>query len=99
MNHDEENKKSIQDKLANLKYNSNTSAHLKVDLNKCEKCKEKTCTFICPANVYEYNEDIAEITVQYENCLECGACRISCPKDAISWEYPASGSGVIFKNS
>ena len=99
MNNDDKNKKSIQDKLSNLKYNCKTKAHLKVDLKKCAKCKEKTCTFICPANVYEYNKSINEITLQYENCLECGACRISCPKGAISWEYPSFGCGVIFKNS
>ena len=57
------------------------------------------CHHICPADVYELDENLGEIVVRYENCLECGACRISCPKNAISWEYPTAGCGVILKNN
>ena len=95
----QENKKSIQDKLATIKYNCSSKSHLSVNQKKCAKCKTKICTQICPAKVYEFDENIDEIIVQYENCLECGACRIACPKNAISWEYPESGCGVIFKNN
>ena len=99
MEENKKNKKSIQDKLATIKYNCNNKSHLILDPKKCEKCKEKICTTICPASVYELDENLGEIIVQYENCLECGACRIACPKNAISWEYPSSGCGVIFKNN
>lgn len=93
------NKKSIQDKLATIKYNCDDKTHLILDKNKCKKCKEKICTKVCPANVYELDEYTDEILVQYENCLECGACKIACPKKAIDWNYPSSGCGVIFKNN
>ena len=99
MKNDKDNKKSIQDKLATIKYNCGNKSHLIIDVTKCENCKEKTCTHICPAAVYEADENLEEIVVQYENCLECGACRVACPKGAISWEYPSAGQGVIFKNS
>ncbi len=99
MNNKEKNKKSIQDKLSNLKYNANSEAHLKVDIKKCLKCTSKPCTFICPAGVYEYRDDINEILVQYENCLECGACKVVCPYNSIDWQYPKSGCGIILKNS
>ena len=99
MTQKDKNKKSIQDKLTTIKYNCDNKSHLGVDLKKCAKCKDKICTKICPAKVYEYDENLKEIIVQYENCLECGACRIACPKDAIKWEYPSSGCGVIFKNN
>ena len=95
----QKNKKSIQDKLATIKYNCSEESHLNVEQKKCAKCKNKVCTKICPAKVYEFDENLNEIIVQYENCLECGACRIACPKGAISWEYPSSGCGVIFKNN
>jgi len=98
MTQDDKNKKSIQDKLATIKYNCDNKTHLHVDIEKCKKCKEKVCTKICPAKVYEADE-YGEIIVQYENCLECGACRIACPKGAITWEYPSSGCGVIFKHN
>ncbi len=94
-----ENKKSIQEKLNTIKYNCGNKTHLVVDNKKCKKCKQKTCSFICPANVYVIDDETKETIVQYENCLECGACRISCPQEAIEWCYPESGQGVIFKNS
>lgn len=93
------NKKSIQDKLATIKYNCSSKAHLIVNQEICAKCKEKTCTFICPADVYTLDNTTNEIIVQYENCLECGACRVACEKGAISWEYPEGGCGVVFKNN
>ena len=40
-----------------------------------------------------------EIKVEYENCLECGACRMICPNNAIEWQYPKSSKGVIYKLS
>ena len=95
----EDNKKSIQDKLNTIKYNCDSKTHLKVEQKKCLKCREKTCTFICPANVYSTDEESGYTIVQYENCLECGACKIACPKDAIDWDYPDAGYGVIYKNS
>lgn len=98
MTQNDKNKKSIQDKLATIKYNCDNKSHLFVDLDKCKKCKDKICTKICPAQVYEADE-YGETTVQYENCLECGACRVACPKNAIDWNYPASGHGVIYKNN
>ena len=95
----EDNKKSIQDKLSSIKYNCDNNAHLVVNQKKCALCKEKTCTFICPANVYSVDTNTQEIVVQYENCLECGACRIACKKESIEWQYPSSGCGVVYKNS
>ena len=93
------NKKLIQDKLATVKYSCSNKTHLVVNQKKCLKCKEKTCTFICPANVYSVDEVTKETLVQYENCLECGACRIACPYGTIEWEYPESGCGVVYKHS
>lgn len=46
----------IEDKLFTLKYKTDKQSHLKPDLTKCLQCVEKTCTIICPANVYSYNE-------------------------------------------
>ena len=49
MSENKDNKKSIQEKLELLKYNCANSSHLIVDQEKCAKCKEKPCTFVCPA--------------------------------------------------
>lgn len=46
----------IEDKLFSVKYKTDSQCHLKPDQSKCLQCLEKTCTIICPANVYCYNE-------------------------------------------
>ena len=99
MQEDKDNKKSIQEKLELLKYNCGKCSHLIVNQKVCAKCKDKPCIFICPAGVYSKDEVTGEIIVQYENCLECGACRIACPKNTIDWSYPESGCGVVFKHN
>ena len=89
----------INDKLATLKYNTDSESHLSVDNDVCMRCKLKSCLTVCPANVYEWSEEEGILIIRYENCLECGACRIICPKKAISWQYPKSSKGVLYKFS
>ena len=89
---------NINDKLANLKYNKDDESHLKVDNDVCMRCSDKYCTSICPANVYQWDEGKCILHIRYENCLECGACKIACPKNNISWVYPRASYGVRFKN-
>lgn len=89
---------NIDDKLARVKLNPDKISHLIVDVNGCKECKKKPCLYICPANVYNWDEDKEEIIVNFENCLECGACRIACEKKNIQWEYPKGKYGVIFKH-
>ncbi len=89
---------NINEKLATLKYNKGKESHLSVDNEICTHCKEKFCTYICPANVYEWNENKSHMIIRYENCLECGACRIACEKKNIYWRYPDAEYGVKYKN-
>ena len=91
------NKMSLDDKLFTVKYRPDEVSHLKPDNEKCKKCKNKICTTICPAKVYEWNEKEKNLTVNFENCLECGACRIACTHKCIGWEYPSGNKGVTFK--
>ena len=89
---------NINEKLASLKYNKGTESHLSVDNDICIRCKEKFCTYICPADVYEWNGEKCIMTIRYENCLECGACKIACERNNILWKYPDVERGVKFKN-
>ncbi|MBQ8475834.1 4Fe-4S dicluster domain-containing protein [bacterium] len=95
----EKNSKEIQKKLITVKYDCDNMSHLIVNQEICSNCREKTCTFICPADVYNIDDSMGNVVVQYENCLECGACKIACPKNNIDWRYPKSSYGVVFKNS
>ncbi len=61
-------------------------------LNQCEK---NWCTHTCPADVYHWEGD--HIVVSYENCIECGACRMICPYDNICCVMPRGGFGVQYK--
>lgn len=88
---------NVDDKLGSVKYKPSECPHLTPNQELCAKCDKKECTFFCPANVYEWSEEQNKLIVNYENCLECGACRIACPNQAVGWVYPESGSGVTFK--
>jgi len=88
---------NIDDKLSKVKYKPSQKCHLNPDFEKCKICKDKPCTYVCPANVYSWDEENQNLLVGYENCLECGACRITCEKCCIDWKYPEGGLGVTFK--
>lgn len=102
----------IEKKLINVKYKVDEKTHLILNQDICKVCEDKVCLNICPANVYKErvldpntgeeaknNDTIGCIDVEYENCLECGACRIACPYGAIEWKYPSCGCGVMYKFS
>lgn len=91
---------NIDEKLGTLTYKADHS-HAHVELKSgdpCAKdCKDKPCTFVCPANVYFWEEAQKKILVAYENCIECGACRMLCPFDNIACHWPRGGFGVQYK--
>ncbi len=90
---------NIDDKLFTVKYNADKESHLAPDQEQCKNCQDKPCTYICPANVYSYDEEQDKVLVGFENCLECGACRIACPTHSLDWKYPKGGCGVTYKYS
>lgn len=88
---------NIDDKLYMDRYNTDIYSHLAVkDQDICKKCEGKPCTTLCPAGVYKWENN--RISVGYEGCVECGACRIACPQGNIEWKYPRGGFGVQFRN-
>lgn len=89
---------SVDEKLFKVKYKPDDACHLKPDEKKCIICDSKICTYICPAKVYEWDEKQKKLIIGYENCLECGACRIACEKKCIEWQYPKGTHGVTFKH-
>ncbi len=90
----------IDAKLGMLTYKADhANAHIKIKSESpcLNECKTKPCTTVCPANVYTWEESQKKIIVSYESCIECGACRMLCPFDNISCEWPRGGFGVQFK--
>lgn len=88
---------TLEKKLSTIKYEPDSTSHLNPDPEKCKVCISKICTRVCPAGVYEWMEEEQRLLVKFENCLECGACRITCEKKCLKWEYPKGTKGVTFK--
>ena len=93
----QENQLSLDDKLYTVRRKPLKASHIRLDEHLCIECLNRICTYICPAQVYVWDEVKNEIDVRYENCLECGACRVAC--DGIEWTNPAWGTGIVYKNS
>ncbi len=89
-------KRTLEQKLALVKTRKDPSSHIEVDQDLCSRCPNKVCLTICPAKTYE--EINGRIHAAYENCLECGGCRIACPSGGIRWDNPRGKFGVTFLN-
>jgi NAD-dependent dihydropyrimidine dehydrogenase PreA subunit len=60
---------------------------LQLHEEKCNGCG--MCTKVCPHAVFELSDGKARI-VNFDSCMECGACMLNCPLQAI---YVRSGVG------
>ncbi len=65
--------------MKNLVYIKNV-ATLKLDTDKCNGCR--MCVNVCPHAVFELNNRKAVI-MNKDRCMECGACSLNCPENAI----------------
>lgn len=90
---------TVKDKLYTNRFKPDDRSHLIIkDHDIClTECEEKWCTRFCPAEVYEWGEDVQKILVGYEGCVECGTCRIGCPYINIEWLNPRGGFGVVWR--
>ncbi len=90
-------KTRLEEKLGLLRYNIDSIPHIIADSNKCLECDTKPCVSGCPAGCFTIEDE--ELHFQYEDCIECGTCKIVCPKDAVDWNYPRGTFGVVFRLS
>ena len=86
---------AIEDKLTTTRFNVNTEPHIRVDTEICETCLGKPCLYVCPVQNYVLRDGKLEFS--WQGCLECGACRIACTREAIDWTYPRGGFGVCLR--
>ncbi len=85
----------LEDILQSNIWDVDYESHIKIDPEKCRKCSEKPCLYLCPAGCYTKLGDT--VMVSYEGCLECGTCRVICPLGAVEWTYPVSGRGIHYR--
>ena len=91
-------KMNLDEKLFTVRRKPLKESHIKIDPELCLSCLKRACTYVCPAGVYEWNEIDGRIDISYENCLECGTCRVACAMGSIEWSNPVWGAGVSYGN-
>ena len=66
--------------MKNLVYIKNVTT-LKLDTDKCTGCR--MCINVCPHAVFTHENKKAIITNK-DRCMECGACSLNCPANALT---------------
>ena len=89
-------KVNVKDLLSRNAYKLSKESYIRVNQELCRECENRCCRYVCPDAVYLLDEE-DKINVEYEGCLECGTCQVVCPHDAIEWDYPQGGCGILFK--
>lgn len=88
----------IEERLYTIRYKADDKSHLIISNQfVCETCESKACNHFCPSDVYLWHDEEHMTSVAFENCIECGTCRIACPHQNIEWVYPKGGYGVTYK--
>jgi len=73
-----------------------TGDFIKIDNEKCTLCDR--CLIICAMNLWKKHEGTIYIVHDYASqCLECGACYQVCESDAIEFQFPAGGTGIVYE--
>lgn len=102
----------LQELLAKNKFQvDDEERHITLNKEICTQCQNKPCIYACPAGLYTLRTDKGtvppadasnrkdgEISFDDAGCLECGTCRVICPKPgAIKWNYPRGTFGIIYR--
>ncbi len=91
-----EENSNVEGKLFLARYKRDDVSHLNLkNKDVCLKCVNKPCIIVCPADVYKWEED--RLIISYDNCVECGSCRIVCPYSNIEFRYPYHGKGIGYR--
>lgn len=87
---------NLSEKLHRVRYRVNSGRpHIRLDEGACTKCSERTCLNICPVDNYSLEDD--KVVFKWEDCIECGACRIACTKQSLEWNYPDGSFGISYR--
>ena len=65
-----------------------------IDQEKCTGCGN--CVLICGGEVFEVKDKKA-VALRMEQCLECGNCEIACPFNAVQYQVPRGGTGIMYE--
>jgi len=79
---------TIDNRIANLKYDDDHVSHIKVLDSKSDFMKKMVT--LCPTKCYTLEND--QVMLQHEGCIECGTCSIE-----TDWKHPRGEKGIIFQ--
>jgi len=79
---------SIADRVANLNYNDDNFAHIKV-LNSSSEYMKKM-VILCPTKCY--SEEGGKVIIQHEGCIDCGTC-----SQETEWHHPRGEKGIHYQ--
>lgn len=68
---------------------------LKLEKSRCVGCRR--CLEVCPHLVFELVEGQSQIRDK-DACMECGACAMNCPTDAIAVKTGVGCASAILKS-
>ncbi len=89
---------AVDEKLTKNAFRHDEQSHIQIDAEVCRaRCRERYCVRVCPAALYEWNEESDRMTVEFAGCLECGTCLVACREGALTWRYPRGGYGVRYR--
>ena len=87
----------IEAKLSLNVFKLDKQPHISIELEVCRtRCRLRPCLYVCPAHLYALDPD-RRVQVNWEGCLECGACLVACQDKALTWHYPRGGFGVQYR--
>lgn len=73
--------------------NGNFISH---DAKACTGCGK--CEMICPIGLWKVKKQKAILSPDYrDKCVECGSCWLVCKENAIDFQYPAGGKGIVWE--
>lgn len=65
-------------------------AHIDIVPERCNGSAD--CLLVCPRNVFKMNGKKGKVDIMAgEDCIECGACIVQCPRDALRFRYDSGG--------
>jgi len=79
---------SMADRIANLNYNDDSLAHIKVLNSNSEYMKKMV--ILCPAKCY--SEEGGKVIIQHEGCVDCGTC-----SQETEWRHPRGEKGIHYQ--
>ena len=73
-----------------------TGNFISLEEEKCNNCER--CLIVCIMNLWRKEKGKIYIAEEYRSkCVECAACFQICDAGAISFKYPAGGTGIVIE--